>query len=828
MISRGTVAIVMLMATAAGHPVLGQDTHVLVITGLGGDPEFREKFSEWGGALVEAASEKFAIPVANIIYLSEDPATDPRIKGRSTRENVAEAFTTLASNSQPGDYIFVVLIGHGSYTNEESRFNLPGPDLTAKDFGLHLDQLSERRVAFANLASASGEFVKALSGAERAIVTATRTGRERNETIFGGYFIDAFSGESADLNRDGRVSLWEAFEFARTEVTREYATSNRIATEHAVLDDNGDGEGSTELEDAADGALARTMFLAADPTLAAARATDDPELKALFEQRAELEQRLEELRALRGQIDQDRYENDLEEVLVELALLNREIQARSRLDQAVSDLRAGAYESAIEALGEISRSDPGPDLSQGDRRRAYVAYLSALAEVGRYEDALEAVSQAPPAITTELANTAGEIFYELGQIDRAREEFARSIQGGAMDRNSARLNLAVIEWRYGDRDAAFAAFDSFIDLYNGSTPLSSADLTAVATAVQYLGIREHELFQDALRAYDEAIAADPGSLEPRVLIGELFLDKYNGPEADAAMKEVLGRNPNHPRALLGLARAMKFNGTVGVMDQVEAALEQNENFTAARVFKARLHLEVEAHDDARAELERALEVNPVSLEALSVLAASHYLRGENGEYRRIRDQVTALSPTYAELYNDVADLSVQSRKYVEAARLAAEAIALDSLSWRAYGILGMNQLRLGLIPEGRSSLETAFEGDPYSVWFYNTLDLLGGLRSPGGALRRIRAAAAHPNRGLSEPRRLFGPNRGTSGHGRSRRHIRKSSRHGLARRPSRRRVQLGICPLARTRPRLPPRYHRARGPALVLRGLGRARTASGP
>ncbi len=329
MISRATVVVVMLIVTAVVQPVLGQDTHVLVITGLGGDPEFRERFAEWGGTLVTAAGGKFTIPAENIIYLSEDPASDPRIQGRSTRENIDRAFTTLASNSQPGDYIFVVLIGHGSYTNEESRFNLPGPDLTAEDFGLLLDQLSERRVAFANLASSSGEFVKALSGAGRAIVTATRTGRERNETVFGGYFIEAFSGETADLDRNGRVSLWEAFEFARIEVTREYAMSNRIATEHPVLDDNGDGEGSTELVDAADGSLARTMFLAADPTLAAARATDDPELKALLEQRAELEQRLEELRALSGQIDQDRYDNDLEEVLVELALLNREIQARS-------------------------------------------------------------------------------------------------------------------------------------------------------------------------------------------------------------------------------------------------------------------------------------------------------------------------------------------------------------------------------------------------------------------------------------------------------------------------------------------------------------------
>jgi hypothetical protein len=319
----------MLFVTAVAPPVTGQDTHILVITGLGGDPAYSERFMEWGSALVAVASEKFGLPADRIIYLGEDPAADPRIQDRSTQENVDGAFTKLVSNSQPGDHIFVVLIGHGSYTAGESRFNLPGRDLTAEDFGLRLDQLSDRRVAFVNLASASGEFVKALSGDGRTIVTATRTGRERNETIFGGYFVDAFTGETADLNKDGRVSVWEAFEFARTEVTREYETSNRIATEHPVLDDNGDGEGSTELVDAVDGALARTMFLAADPTLAAARATDDLELRALLEQKADVEQRIEGLLALRDQIDQDRYENELEELLVELALTNREISART-------------------------------------------------------------------------------------------------------------------------------------------------------------------------------------------------------------------------------------------------------------------------------------------------------------------------------------------------------------------------------------------------------------------------------------------------------------------------------------------------------------------
>jgi len=395
--------------------------------------------------------------------------------------------------------------------------------------------------------------------------------------------------------------------------------------------------------------------------------------------------------------------------------------AAQTVDEAISELRAGAYDSAIEALGEISRSDTGPDLSPDDRRRAYVAYLSALAEVGRYDDALEALTQAPPVLATELANTAGEIYYELGQIDRARDAFNRAVRGGALDRLSARLNLAIIEWTYGDRDAAFSAFDSFIDVYNGSTPLSSADLTAVATAVRYLGIRESVLIADALRAYDEALAADPGNLEPRILVGELWLDAYNGTDADAEFKEALQQNPNHPRALLALARAMEFNATPGLMDQVDKALEQNENLVGARVFKARLFLKVEKHEEARSELQRALEVNPTSLEALSVLAASHYLRGETEEYDRIRDQVTALSPTYAELYNDIADLSVQSRKYLEATRVAGEAIKIDSLSWRAYGILGMNQLRLGLMEEGIANLETALEGDPRNVWIHNTL-----------------------------------------------------------------------------------------------------------
>ena len=416
-------------------------------------------------------------------------------------------------------------------------------------------------------------------------------------------------------------------------------------------------------------------------------------------------------------------------VLAVAALLQLALQGGAggqTLDQALSQLRSGEYDAAIPALRELAapRATALSGVTAESRLGAYVSYVMALAEVGRYDEALEVAAQAPEALSLELANSIGEVLYEVGRVDEAREYFEHAWRGGARDRHTARLNRAILEWTYGDRDVALTEFDSFIDLYNDAASLSTRDLTAIATAVRYLGMADHELFKDALRVYDEAIAADPGDLKPRIVVGELFLEKYRGTEADTSLKEVLSRNPNHPRALLGMARAMEFNGTVGVMDRVKEALEHNPNLVAARVFKTWLHLEVENHDEARAEVEAALAVNPVSLEALSALAATHYLRGELSDYERVRDRVRELSPGYADIYNDIAELSVKSRKYHEAAQLVSEAIALDPRSWRAHGILGMNQLRLGQIEEGRASLETAFEGDPYSVWVFNTLSLL--------------------------------------------------------------------------------------------------------
>lgn len=305
-----------------------QATHILVITGLGGDTEHSETFKDWADRFIDAAIERHGVPAESVVYLAEKPEGDARSHARSTSDNVRQAVAELSARAEPGDHVFMLLIGHGSYAGGESRFNLPGPDLSAADFALLLDQLSEQKVAFINVSSASGGFVEALSGEDRTIITATKTGLERNDAFFGGYFVDAFAQDGADLDKDERVSLLEAFQFARKEVARAYEQDNRLLTEHAVLDDNGDGKGSGDPgAGQADGALARTMFLAS-AAHAAARSTDDPVLQRLYEERAASQRRIEELQALRDQMDPERYEARLEELLVSLALKNREIRAR--------------------------------------------------------------------------------------------------------------------------------------------------------------------------------------------------------------------------------------------------------------------------------------------------------------------------------------------------------------------------------------------------------------------------------------------------------------------------------------------------------------------
>ncbi len=327
--SLGALAVALLLA--APLPLRGQSTHLIVISGLSGEPRLAAAFHEWSATLIDAARQRWGLPEANVLYLAEKVERDPtRISARATRENVESTIKRIAAQAAADDVIFIVLIGHGTNRDGVSRFNLPGPDMSAEDFARALEAFSTQRLVFVNAASASGEFIKALSGDNRAIITATKSGYERNHTVFANYFVEAFAGAGADVDKDERVSALEAFDYARREVARAYDADGRLLTEHALLDDNGDGVGSDEPDAASgDGGLARRLFLAAAPAGALTEAiAGDPELAALYQEKSRLEERVAELRQMKEGMDPEVYERELEALLVELALKTRAIRER--------------------------------------------------------------------------------------------------------------------------------------------------------------------------------------------------------------------------------------------------------------------------------------------------------------------------------------------------------------------------------------------------------------------------------------------------------------------------------------------------------------------
>jgi tetratricopeptide (TPR) repeat protein len=352
----------------------------------------------------------------------------------------------------------------------------------------------------------------------------------------------------------------------------------------------------------------------------------------------------------------------------------------------------------------------------------------ALAVEGRYAEAARRLtahlSAHPEARVWELL---GEMLLARGRLDSARAAFARGLADGTADSVVAVLHLAELAERRGQRDEAQRQYRTFIAFYNAGARRSSRELAAVARAVWHLGAADPELFKDALRAYDEAIAADSANLDARVEEGNLFLDKYNGTDASTSFEAVLRINPRHPGALLGLARTAYFNGDPQALARVRQALDVNPHFVPALLFLARLDLESEAYGKAADDISRALAVDPSSADAIALLAATRYLTGDSAGFAEITRRALAADSQDAGLYTTLADAAARNRRYAEAGAFARRAVALDSSSWRGHALLGINELRLGEIAEGRQQLETAFRGDPYDVWTKNTLDLLDNL-----------------------------------------------------------------------------------------------------
>ena len=291
-----------------------QSTHLLIVVGLGGDEEHGALFDKWGAKLAAVATDKLGVPAAQVVSLSGPQAT---------RAAIVKAFGALATQSTADDTVVIVLFGFGTFDGQVAKFNLPGPDMTPADFAPLLAHLRSRRIVFVDTTSSSAPFVEALSGPGRVIIAAAQAG-QHYATLFGGPFVDAFADPAADADHDGKVSILEAFQYARTQVAAQYTREGLMPLENPVLDDNGDKEGSQEPgPQAKDGKTAAVLSLG---SINQEALPADPKLRALYLERQDLERRIDSLKLMKGSMDPAKYEQELENLATELALKTRQIK----------------------------------------------------------------------------------------------------------------------------------------------------------------------------------------------------------------------------------------------------------------------------------------------------------------------------------------------------------------------------------------------------------------------------------------------------------------------------------------------------------------------
>jgi hypothetical protein len=309
------IVIALFVAAFSASAQTNEERSLVLVVGAAGESEYGEQFSTAADLWKQAAARGGLL--ISVIGRDEPGPVDDRTHLLNVLTNEA---------AKPAGELWLVFIGHGSFDGRSAKFNLRGPDISADELAAVLKPC-KRTLAVIDCSSASGPFVNLLSAPGRVIVAATRSGHEVNATRFGNYFARAIGDPSADLDKDGQTSLLEAFLMASRQVEQFYKEQGRLATEHALLDDNGDQLGTPAdwfhgvraVKSAADG---KTVDGVRAHQLNLVRSESEqvlsPEVRA---RRDGLEQRLSELRTQKGRLKEDDYYAQVEAVLIEIARL---------------------------------------------------------------------------------------------------------------------------------------------------------------------------------------------------------------------------------------------------------------------------------------------------------------------------------------------------------------------------------------------------------------------------------------------------------------------------------------------------------------------------
>jgi hypothetical protein len=314
--------VVILLAVLAAVPLrAADDRRALLVFGATGGESYAKAWAAWQETLVGALRERFGFPADHIVVLTADgdvPGT------KSTAAGVRAAFERLRSQARRDDLVIVVLVGHGTADAESARFNLVGPDLDVAEWATLVDTLPGRLV-FVNAAGASFPFLERLSREGRIVITATDATAQRFDTTFPEQLARALDDPATDADKNGRVSVWEAFAQASAGVRQYYDQRGQLATERALLDDTGDRMGQEAGASGPDGALARTTYLDPEP----AAASMNPEIAELVARQRALERAAEDLKLRKPSMPAGQWEAEFEKVMIELARVSRAIRSRS-------------------------------------------------------------------------------------------------------------------------------------------------------------------------------------------------------------------------------------------------------------------------------------------------------------------------------------------------------------------------------------------------------------------------------------------------------------------------------------------------------------------
>ena len=274
-------------------------TFFVTVAGLGGEPDYEQRFT-----MLATDTDKLLRGAGGGDRVVET------LKGAdATRAKLTASLNRIAAQAKPQDVLVLMMIGHGTFDGTEYKFNLPGPDISGTELAGLLNKIPATRQLVVDMTSASGGATAALKHENRTVITATKSGTEKNATVFARYWVEALRDPAADVDKSGVVTALEAFHYAQTKTAAFYTEQKRLATEHPQLED--------------------TQHASAFPLVRygdAATAVTDPAKRDLVAKKEQIENQIDALKYQKDLLAPEDYKKQISALLLELAKTQEAIE----------------------------------------------------------------------------------------------------------------------------------------------------------------------------------------------------------------------------------------------------------------------------------------------------------------------------------------------------------------------------------------------------------------------------------------------------------------------------------------------------------------------